>query len=337
MTLIGERTSSSPAPTAGTTLPIGGQRNALETETLPQLVPYTPPLARDTQRCPCGSLGPTCEESMCRPCRRRAVAVHGERLTRLLKTITYDHHGVELLWTKGGSDPTAFTPTVDFTTPDVHDPHGAPVRFRWLDLWADDQLIAACARGGSDDEVLALAVAMAHYALSTLAVHEVGEWYTYRASQVYPPHRPDPNLPHEEDHGPDGNGEVVLWLTYGRPVSPAAAQTWADTPVRGTRLPVRREELGTLPGQTLHLSPRGITVIPPAGRSVTTNAWSAPRDDEDAVAAALRDIHYAMAISELAVVAEHLNLCGQPVFASTPGFAQQGNFLPWDAYLSYDG
>ncbi|MFD5752230.1 hypothetical protein [Streptomyces sp. NPDC127033] len=256
---------------------------------------------------------------------------------RLLKTITYDHRGVRLLWTGAGSDPSAFTPRVDFTTPDVHAPHGAPVRFRWFDLWADDQLIAACARGAGDEQVLALALPMAHYALATLAVHEVGEWYTYRSSQVYPPHRPDPYLPHEEDRGPDGNGQVVLWLTYGSPTSAATGQPRADTPVRTGRPPVRREELGTLPGQTLRLSPNGITVIPPAGRTVTASAWSVLRDEEGPLAAALRDIHRTMAMSELAAVADHLSLSGQPVFAPTPDYAQHSNRIPWDACLTYDG
>ncbi|MEE1797566.1 hypothetical protein PUR57_02505 [Streptomyces sp. JV176] len=241
-----------------------------------------------------------------------------------------------MVWSGADSDPGAFTPRVDFTTPDLHDPHGAPVQFRWFGLWEDDQLIAACARGFSDEQVLALALSMAHYALATLAVHEVGEWYTYRSSQVYPPHRPDPYLPHEEDRGPDGNGQVVLWLTYGSPASDAAGQPRADTSVSADRPPVRREELGILPGQTLDLSPNGITVIPPADRSVTAGVWSAPRDEDASVAVALRDVHRTMAMSELAVVAAHLHLSGQTVFAPTPGSAHRG-CLSWDACLTYDG
>lgn len=75
-------------------------RPAVTAEMLPQLIPYTPPLARDSERCPCGESGRTCEESMCRPCRELAVATHGQRLTRLLSTIRYDHRGVRLSWTE---------------------------------------------------------------------------------------------------------------------------------------------------------------------------------------------------------------------------------------------
>ncbi|MEE1797567.1 hypothetical protein PUR57_02510 [Streptomyces sp. JV176] len=88
---VNNQTSGASAPSAGTILRHGGRPSVLEPGTLPRLLPYTPPLARVVERCPCGGAGATCEESMCRPCRRRAVALHGQRLARLLKTITYDH------------------------------------------------------------------------------------------------------------------------------------------------------------------------------------------------------------------------------------------------------
>ncbi|MFD4243667.1 hypothetical protein ACFWP3_19025 [Streptomyces sp. NPDC058525] len=158
----------------------------MTTEMLPQLIPYTPPLARDSEHCPCGDSGPTCEESMCRPCRELAVATHGQRLTRLLSTICYDHRGVRLTWTEASGYASAFTPRVDFLMPDVHNPEGPLHLFRGFAYWEDDQLIAACAKGARDEEILALALAMAHYALATLAIHEVDEWYSYRSAQVYP-------------------------------------------------------------------------------------------------------------------------------------------------------
>ncbi|MFC5149026.1 hypothetical protein [Streptomyces aureoversilis] len=173
-------------------------------------------MTRDVARCVCGGWGLTAEESLCRPCRRAAVDVHGGRLAALLARITYDHRGVRLHWSGPGSSPEAITPRVRLSAPDVGDPHGAAIELRWFEYWVDDQLIAACAHGASDGEVLALAVAQAHYALATLLVHEVGEWFTYCGRQVFPPHRPDPHFPLDEDNGPDGNGAVVLWLTYPR-------------------------------------------------------------------------------------------------------------------------
>ncbi|MEV0084465.1 hypothetical protein [Saccharopolyspora sp. NPDC050642] len=128
------------------------------------------------------------------PCRRQAVAQHGARLAELLSEITYDHRGIRLSWAGPDTDPTAFTPRVRFTTADVHDPHGPPVCFGWFEDHADDQLIAACTAGADDWTVLGMAVAQAHYAVATLAVHEVGEWFTYQGRQVFPPHRPDPYL-----------------------------------------------------------------------------------------------------------------------------------------------
>ncbi|MEV0084464.1 hypothetical protein [Saccharopolyspora sp. NPDC050642] len=58
-------------------------------------------------------------------------------------------------------------------------------------------------------------------------------------------------------------------------------------------------------------------------------AWTAPQAGEDSVERALRDIHHVMVMSELDVVAEHLQLRGEPVFtADSNAFA---------ARLAYDG
>ncbi|MGP3941887.1 hypothetical protein [Streptomyces sp. 6N106] len=131
----------------------------------------------------------------------------------------------------------------------------------------------------------------------------MGEWYTYRGHQIYPPHRPDPYLPHDEDGGPDGNGQVVLWLTYGDASAPTADQPRASVFSHGVRLPVNRDDIGTLPGQTLFLAPHGITVTSPHTSLATFTSWTNPQDGEGAVALTLRDIHQAMVMSELGVVA----------------------------------
>ncbi|MFD3546073.1 hypothetical protein ACFWUW_10720 [Streptomyces sp. NPDC058655] len=311
-------------------------RPAVTAEMLPQLIPYTPPLARDSERCLCGTSGRTCEESMCRPCRELAVATHGQRLTRLLGTIRYYHRGVRLSWTEASGSASAFTPRVDFLMPDVHNPDGPPHLFRGFAYWEDDQLIAACAKGASDGEIQALALAMAHYALATLAIHEVDEWYSYRSAQVYPPHRTDPYIPQDEDRGPDGNGAVVLWLTYGSAAHKAAGQPNRDTPRPARHLPLEREDLAIMPGQTLHIDLEGIGVTPPGSSVPTTNTWSAPREGEDLIGASLRDVHYALVMSELAVVADNLTFAGRRAFAPTPGTTPHA-FIPWDAYLTYDG
>ncbi|MFJ6141385.1 hypothetical protein [Kitasatospora sp. NPDC092286] len=292
-------------------------------------------MIREMERCLCGQSGLTCEESMCRSCREDAVAVHGQRLERLLSTIRYEHRGVTLTWTEVSSHASAFTPRVSFLVPDVDDPQGPPHLFRGFAYWEDDQLIAACARGASDDEILSLALAMAHYALATLAIHEVDEWYTYRSVQVYPPHRRDQHLPHEEDRGPDGNGAVVLWLTYTGPAHAEAGQV-PDVPVIPARVPVHREDVAIMPGQSLRMGATAIQITSPASAVTTSNQWTALRGGEDVLAAALRDIHHAMVLSELCVVARHLTLAGHPAFAARPGSAE-GDRLTWYAYLTYDG
>ncbi|MFE5859769.1 hypothetical protein [Streptomyces virginiae] len=303
---------------------------------LPQLIPYTPPLARDSDRCPCGGSGLTCEESMCRPCRELAVATDGRRRTQLLSTIRYDHRGVRLNWTEASSHASAFTPRVDFLMPDVHNPEGPPHLFRGFAYWEDDQLIAACAKGARDEEILSLALAMAHYDLATLAIHEVDEWYTCRSAQVYPPHRPDPYVTQDEDRGPDGNGAVVLWLAYGGAAHHAAGQPHGDIPRRPRHLPIEQGDLDTMPGQTLHIDLEGIRVTPPGSTALTTSGWSAPREGEATAAASLRDVHRALVMSELAVVASNLSLSGRLALAPTPG-ATPTALLAWDAYLTYDG
>jgi len=312
-------------------------RGRVGANALPPLVPYVPPMARESVCCPCGRWGPTAEESLCRPCRQRAVGEHGERLAGLLAHVTYDHRAVHLSWTGPDDGPSAFTPRVHFTAPDVLAPHGASITLRWFDHWADDQLIAACATGAGDEHLLALSVAQAHYALATLAVHEVGEWNTYRGHQVYPPHRPDPYLPHDEDGGPDGNGQVVLWLTYDGAAGSAADQPRASALSRTVRQPVHREDIGTLPGQTLILAPHGITVTPPHTALPTFTSWTTPRENEDPVELALRDIHQAMVISELGAVAAHLHLSGAPVLARNPGPHLGGDGVAWAASVTYDG
>ncbi|MBD0673956.1 hypothetical protein BU198_25375 [Streptomyces sp. CBMA156] len=303
--------------------------------TLPTLVPYLPPMIRDMERCLCGQSGLTCEESMCRPCREDAVAVHGQHLARLLSTIRYEHRGVTLIWTEASGHASAFTPRVSFLMPDVDDPQGPPHLFRGFAYWEDDQLIAACARGASDDTILSLALAMAHYALATLAIHEVDEWYTYQSVQVYPPHRRDQHLPHEEDRGPDGNGAVVLWLTYTGPAHVEAGQV-PDAPLIPAYLPMCREDVAIMPGQSLRMGATAIQVTPPGSAVTTSNQWTAPREGEDVLAAALRDIHYTMVLSELRVVARNLTLAGRPALAARPGSAE-GDRPTWYAYLTYDG
>ncbi|MEW1629661.1 hypothetical protein AB0387_20025 [Streptomyces sp. NPDC089173] len=303
--------------------------------TLPILVPYLPPMIREMERCLCGQSGLTCEESMCRSCREDAVVVHGQRLARLLSAIRYEHRGVTLTWTEASSHASAFTPRVSFLMPDVYDPQGPPHLFRGFAYWEDDQLIAACARGASDDEILSLALSMAHYALATLAIHELDEWYTYRSVQVYPPHRRDQHLPRDEDRGPDGNGAVVLWLAYTGPAHAEAGQV-PDVPLMPTHVPVHREDVAIMPRQALCMGATAIQVTPPASAVTTSNQWTAPRDGEDVLAAALRDIHHTMVLSELSVVARNLTLAGSPAFAARPGSAE-GDRLTWDAYLTYDG
>ncbi|MFI6415293.1 hypothetical protein [Streptomyces sp. NPDC050585] len=299
--------------------------------------PYVPPIARTGAPCVCGGLGPTAEETLCRPCRQEAIAQHGPRLARLLSALTYEHRDVRLRWAGPDTCETGWTPRVDFHAPHVLDPDGPPVLWHGLRYWEDDQLIAAYASGASDEQVLSLALAMAHYALTTIMIHEVGEWYTYRGSRVYPPHRPDPYLPHDEDNGPDGNGAIVLWLTYLTSANGRAEHVLADKVAQVASCPVRREDLGILPGQTLHLDAGGITVIPPASTTATTGAWTAPRHGEDPVTAALRDIHRTMVMSELTVAAQHLHLAGRPVLAPAPGAVQDSGRLAWDAHLTYDG
>ncbi|MEU2514741.1 hypothetical protein [Streptomyces syringium] len=243
-----------------------------------------------------------------------------------------------------------------FTAPDVLDPSGPVLAMHWFEHWADDELIAACAPGAPDDVILALAVAQAHYALATLLIHEVGEWFTYRGRQVFPPHRPDPYLPLDEDGGPDGNGAVVLWLTYGpaaapgpaagrpgaapapvpvsRPVSapgPGAGESRPCCPVpppvprRAVRRRVDPADVATLPGQLLTLSPYGPAVTAPDSAALTSGTWSPPQDhhqdDEDveAVERELRDIHHALVMSELTMLAAHLKLHHAPVLTPLSG------------------
>ncbi|MFI1259186.1 hypothetical protein ACH4U6_36415 [Streptomyces netropsis] len=283
--------------------------------------------------------------------------MHGDRLAALLNRITFDHRGVHLSWSGPGTDAECFTPRVRLTAPDVHDTNGTPIALRWFEYWADDQLIAACAHGASDDEILALAVAQAHYALATLLVHEVGEWFTYRGRQVYPPHRPDPYVPQDEDGGPDGNGAIVLWLTYPHPAGPApgpapgaplpaAARISAGSASHLAPLPaavpgpvaahrVDPADIGTLPGQLLILDSHQITVTPPHALTATRGTWSPVPDQHDALAQALRDIHRVMVMSELAVLATCLHLNGAPVLALAPGPSWTG--APWHAHLTDDG
>ncbi|MEU5423494.1 hypothetical protein [Streptomyces sp. NPDC020667] len=319
-------------------------------------------MTRDVARCVCGGWGLTAEESLCRPCRRAAVDVHGGRLAALLNRITFDHRGVCLSWSGPSTEPEAFTPRVRLSAPDVGDPHGAAIELRWFDYWADDQLIAACARGASDGEVLALAVAQAHYALGTLLVHEVGEWFTYRGRQVFPPHRPDPCFPLDEDNGPDGNGPVVLWLTYPTTPTARAADT-GPTAGHGPRTdpaPVPGQEaapplcptagsgagpadrvdpaaFGARPGHVLTLAPHGITVTASDDTTVS-GVWS-PRDrqgpQQETLERALHDIHGVMVLSELCGLAAHLSLDGVPALAPEPGCGMPG--VPWEVRLTYDG
>lgn len=292
---------------------------------LSQLIPYLPPMVRDAASCVCGWYGWGTQQ-LCAPCRDQAVRQHGTRLADLLSTITYDHRGVRLSWSKPDTEPTAFTPRVRFTTTDVHNPQGPAVQLGWFEEWADDQLIGACANGADDMTLLALAVAQAHYAVATLAVHEVGEWFTDHDRQVYPPHRPDPDMPGDEDNGPDGNGDIVLWFNY----HPPASSTTPSIPVRDC--PVQPEGLGTLPGQQLRLSPHGITITPPQESQEHVAAWTAPQPGQPPRRGdALRDIHHAMVMSELTVVATHLQLAGVPIFAAG------GHGIAYTAQLTYDG
>ncbi|WP_414170972.1 hypothetical protein ACMATS_38320 (plasmid) [Streptoverticillium reticulum] len=328
---------------------------------LAPLVPYLPPLTRDVARCVCGGWGARAEESLCRTCREQAVAVHGERLAALLSRITYGHRGVRLHWTGPDTDAECFTPRVHFTAPDVNDPGGPAIELRWFEHWADDQLVTACAHGARDEEILALAVAQAHYALATLLVHEVGEWFTYHGRQVFPPHRRDPHLPLDEDNGPDGNGPVVLWLTYSTTPTARAEDTGptaghgpltdpalvlgqeaapplssAGGPGAGPACPVNWAALGARPGRVLTLAPHGITVTAPD--TTTFSAWS-PRarqqSRQETLEQALRDIHHVMVRSGLCDLAAHLNLDGVPVLAPHPGTQAPG--APWQLSLAYDG
>ncbi|MEV4505487.1 hypothetical protein [Streptomyces klenkii] len=255
------------------------------------------------------------------------------------------------------------------TAPDVNNPHGPAIELRWFEHWADDELIATCARGATDAEVWALAVAQAHYALATLLVHEVGEWFTYRGRQVFPPHRPDPYLPLDEDNGPDGNGAVVLWLIYGPAAAPgpAAGRPGAapapvpvprsvsapdpgaggsgpccpvppPVPRRAVRRRVDPADVGTLPGRSLRLSPYGPAVSAPHSDALTFGTWSPPQDhrqDEEAVERELRDIHHAMVMSELTMLAAHLKLHHAPVLTPLPVLSGPG--VAWYARLTYDG
>lgn len=101
-------------------------------------VPYVRPEARRPAPCVCGAWQAALQESMCRLCRKAAVGEHGRRLEALLSRITYDHGGVQLVWSGPGGEPAVFTPRVHFTAPDVLNPPGGPVCFLWFEDWADD-------------------------------------------------------------------------------------------------------------------------------------------------------------------------------------------------------
>ncbi|MFJ4526196.1 hypothetical protein ACIP4Y_35660 [Streptomyces sp. NPDC088810] len=297
------------------------------------LVPYLPPIARASATCVCGATRWVVEEVMCPPCRGKAVERHGDRLTHLLADISYNHRGVHLAWSDACADPGAFNPHVVFTAPDVTDPHRKQIQLRWFHYWADDMLVAACAAGAGDEEVLALAVAQAHYAIATLAVHEVGEWFTFRGEQVFPPHRCDPGLPNDEENGPDGNGAVVLWLRYGREAT--AHPPAASTAIRDHAAYLA--DITTLPGQKPRADTAGITVEGPGDAPATHFAWADATTAEatDDRSRILHAVHQAIVASELTVVARHLLVGGQPVLAPSPPPASRG--VPWQAHLTYDG
>ncbi|MFB7918929.1 hypothetical protein [Streptomyces sp. NPDC056061] len=299
------------------------------------LVPYVPPAAREAATCVCGVSRLAFEEILCPPCRRTAVERHGDRLAGLLADISYNCRDVHLTWSEAGIAPDAFNPRVVFTAPDVTDPHRQKIQLRWFDCWADDMLVAACATGASDKMVLALAVAQAHYAIATLAVHEVGEWFTFRGEQVFPPHRRAPDLPDDEETGPDGNGQVVLWLAYGHDDS-------IDRPRGPVSAPIADHvtylaDIGTLPGQRLCADESGITVEGPDNALATRFPWSnastaGAGDDRTRV---LHSVHRSLVVSELMVVARHLLVHSRPVLAPTPGPGAVG--VVWQAHLTYDG
>ncbi|MEU1824212.1 hypothetical protein ABZ502_17515 [Streptomyces abikoensis] len=198
-------------------------------------------------------------------------------------------------------------------------------------------LLTACVAGADDSQVLSLAVAQAHYAVSSLAVHEVGEWFTYHGTQVFPPHRPDPYLPHDQDGGPDGNGQVVLWLDYG----PAAGEApEAKTPLDAAADQyVDLAAIGTLPGQAVCLSKDGVTVDGPGCSSITL-PWSglspvpAATNSQERV---LHLLHQAVVASELRLIAQNLRVQGESVLAPVPGPYQDQARVNWRAHLTYDG
>ncbi|MFF4188470.1 hypothetical protein ACFYZ9_35255 [Streptomyces sp. NPDC001691] len=303
------------------------------------LVPYVPPIARDAASCVCGVSRWVFEEVLCQSCRSTAVEEHGERLTRLLAEISYDYRDIHLTWSAAGESPESFNPRVLFMAPDVTDPGRGKIQLRWFRYWADDMLVAAYAAGASDEEVLALAVAQAHYAIGTLAVHEVGEWFTYRGKQVFPPHRSDPGFPADEENGPDGNGAVVLWLAYDRQNSTTPTPGAAAAAPAGGWEPYLTD-IGTLPGQRLDADDSGITVDGPDDAPATRFSWAdataafslGPEDDRSRT---LHAVHQSIVSSELSVIARHLLVRGQPVLAPAPG--SKGSGLPWRFHLTYDG
>ncbi|MFF2228343.1 hypothetical protein ACFVV7_34055 [Streptomyces globisporus] len=301
------------------------------------LVPYVPPIARDATPCVCGESRWLFEEVLCPSCRHAAVEKHGQRLTRLLANISFDHRDIHLSWSDAGVSPDAFNPRVLFTAPDVTAPGRGKIQLRWFHYWADDMLVSACAAGANDDEVLELAVAQAHYAVATLAVHEVGEWFTFRGEQVFPPHRPDHDLPGDEENGPDGNGAVVLWLAYGHD-DDAARASGAVGAAAGGRASYLAD-IGTLPGQKLYAVDSGIAVEGPGDAPATRFSWEVNGANssgiEDDRSRTLHAVHEAIISSELRVVARHLLVRGQPVLAPAPD--SEGSGLTWRFHLAYDG